>query len=57
MVLALEQKPQQNVKAWLENQCNQLVRQCIFELEEEEKEAWLWNSMVEMKRIISRRSR
>jgi len=57
MVLAFEEKPAQDTKIWIESQCNQLFRQWMFDLDEEEKQTWLWNSMVEMKRIMARRNR
>jgi len=56
MILALEEKPAQDTKLWIESQCSQLVHQWRIELDEEEKQAWLWNSMVAMKRIIARRN-
>jgi len=57
MVLALEEKPEQNIESWTESHFSQLLRQWMLELDEEEKQAWLWNSMVAMKRIIARRDR
>jgi len=57
MVLALEEKPAQDTKIWIESQCDQLLRQWMLDLDEEEKQTWLWNSMVEIKRIMARRNR
>jgi len=57
MLPALEEKPAQDTQLWIESQYNQLLRQWMLDLDEEEKQAWLWNSMVEMKRIMARRNR
>ncbi|MDD3345755.1 MAG: hypothetical protein PHO34_04950 [Candidatus Omnitrophica bacterium] len=42
---------------WGEGQCRQLFRKWKYELDENEKQVWLWNSMVAMKRILERRGR
>jgi hypothetical protein len=42
---------------WVEDQCDQLFRKWKLELDAEEKQVWLWNSMVAMKRIVARRER
>jgi hypothetical protein len=57
MFLLPEVKPEQNAELWIEAQCRQLLRQWMFELDEEEKQAWLWNAMVAMKKIMTRRSK
>jgi len=54
MVLLLEETTQDS-RLWLEDQCRQLIRQWMFELDEEEKQAWLWNAMVAMKKIMARK--
>jgi hypothetical protein len=41
----------------LENLCCNLFDEWFFGLGREEKEVWLWNSMVEMAKIKKRRTR
>jgi len=55
MIQAFEEKQAQDTKLWMEDQYNQFIRQWMFDLNEEEQQAWLWNSMVAMKKIIMRR--
>lgn len=57
MIQALEEKPAQNIKLWMEIQLNQLIDQWKFNLDEEEKQVWLWNSLVEIAKIKQRRRR
>ena len=57
MILFPEEKQAADVELWIEDQCRQLVRQCIFELNENEKQVWLWNAMVTMKKIMARRNK
>ncbi|MFA5363295.1 MAG: hypothetical protein WC335_08705 [Candidatus Omnitrophota bacterium] len=55
MAQVFEEKQAQDIKLWMNDQCGQFIRQWMFDLNEEEKQAWLWNSMVAMKKIIMRR--
>jgi hypothetical protein len=54
-LLQAELEVKQEVKPWLINMRDELFKSWSDDLNEEEKEIWLWNAFVELKRIQQRR--
>jgi hypothetical protein len=46
---------QEEVKPGLVNMCDQLIKTWADDLSAEEKEIWLWNALIEIKKIQKRR--
>jgi len=53
---AVEAQVTQETETRMNDRCNRLFQEWSLELTPAEKEIWLWNSIVEMKRIKYRRS-
>ena len=51
MLETASSKTQQDIENWMTEQCNGLLKKWLVDLTFEEKEIWLWNAMVAMKRI------
>ncbi len=56
MCQVVERKQEQGVEGWMMNECNQLFQKWLVDLTQEEKEIWLWNASVAMKKIEKRRT-
>lgn len=55
MCQVAETKSEQGIEKWMMNECNQLFQKWLVDLTLEEKEVWLWNASVAMKKIEKRR--
>lgn len=56
MCQVVEGKQEQGVESWMMSECNQLFQKWLVDLDQEEKEIWLWNALVAMKKIEKRRT-
>lgn len=56
MLQVQEAKQGENSSDWELNICNDLFKEWLNDLSQEEKEVWLWNALLDMAKIKQRRN-